>query len=365
MPRMVSVFRVTGDREREVRKDVLPVVRLRAAAKAARRATEDREKQVRKGVLTGRTVTDGLLIIRARAVRRDARTVRARAVRKDARTVRARAVRKDVRTARARAVRKGVRTARAVRKGVHTARARARRPYGQGQGGQERRPYGQSQGGQERRPYGQGQGGQERRSFGQNTGRDQGGQERRQFGQGQGIGRGTRPGGASRPSASADGALVHKTTRDYRKDGGKDYDRNKEERRENGKHSQYGSASSKPNQGKKQFSRIPKALQQNKPKNEAPKEKEVVTEIKIPEKLTVRELAEAMKMQPAALVKDLFMKGMMVTVNHELPFEKAAEIAMEYDIIAEQEEKEDVIAASWDMLITARHPCSTRSEILM
>ena len=37
------------------------------------------------------------------------------------------------------------------------------------------------------------------------------------------------------------------------------------------------------------------------------------------------------------------MKGMMVTVNHELPFEKAAEIAMEYDIIAEQEEKEDVI----------------------
>ena len=218
-----------------------------------------------------------------------------------------------------------------------------RRPYGQGQGGQERRPYGQSQSGQERRPYGQGQGGQERRSFGQNTGRDQGGQERRQFGQGQGIGRGTRTGGASRPAASADGALVHKTTRDYRKDGGKDYDRNKEERRENGKHSQYGSTSNKPNQGKKQFSRIPKALQQNKPKNEAPKEKEVVTEIKIPEKLTVRELAEAMKMQPAALVKDLFMKGMMVTVNHELPFEKAAEIAMEYDIIAEQEEKEDVI----------------------
>ena len=226
-----------------------------------------------------------------------------------------------------------------------------RRPYGQGQGSQERRPYGQSQGagrdqgGQERRPYGQGQGGQDRRPYGQSqgAGRDQGGQDRRTFGQGQGTGRGMRQGAAARPAANADGALVHKTTRDYRKDGGKDYDRNKEERRENGKHSQYGSTSSKPNQNKKQFSRIPKALQQNKPKNEAPKEKEVVTEIKIPEKLTVRELAEAMKMQPAALVKDLFMKGMMVTVNHELPFEKAAEIAMEYDIIAEQEEKEDVI----------------------
>ena len=35
---------------------------------------------------------------------------------------------------------------------------------------------------------------------------------------------------------------------------------------------------------------------------------------------------------------------MMVTVNHEIDFEKAQEIALEYDIIAEPEEKVDVIA---------------------
>ncbi len=33
----------------------------------------------------------------------------------------------------------------------------------------------------------------------------------------------------------------------------------------------------------------------------------------------------------------------MVTVNHEIDFEKAQEIALDYDIIAEQEEKVDVI----------------------
>ena len=191
-----------------------------------------------------------------------------------------------------------------------------------------------------RAPFG-GTRGDARPSYGQNQGRPafgQGTQGRPSFGQAAPAGRG-RTAGAARPAAS-DGALAHKTTRDYRKDSGKDYDRNREERRENGKHAQF---SSRPNQNKKQFNRIPKALQHNQPRNEQPKEKEVITEIKIPEKLTVRELAEAMKMQPAALVKDLFMKGKMVTLNNELTYDQAEEIAMDYNIVAEQEEKEDVI----------------------
>ncbi|MDO4623425.1 MAG: translation initiation factor IF-2, partial [Eubacteriales bacterium] len=68
------------------------------------------------------------------------------------------------------------------------------------------------------------------------------------------------------------------------------------------------------------------------------------TEIKIPEKLTIRELAEKMKMQPSVIVKDLFMKGEIYTVNQEIDFDKAEEIAMTYEIIAEAEEKIDVIA---------------------
>ena len=50
-----------------------------------------------------------------------------------------------------------------------------------------------------------------------------------------------------------------------------------------------------------------------------------------------------MKMQPSVIVKKLFLEGIMVTVNQEIDFEKAQEIALGYDIIAEPEEKVDVI----------------------
>ena len=87
---------------------------------------------------------------------------------------------------------------------------------------------------------------------------------------------------------------------------------------------------------------IPKALQKqaHRPKEE---KKEVITEISLPEKMTIRELAEAMKMQPSQIVKDLFMKGEMYTVNQEVDFEKAEEIAMSYDILVEKLETVDVI----------------------
>ena len=100
----------------------------------------------------------------------------------------------------------------------------------------------------------------------------------------------------------------------------------------------------RPNQGGfNKNSRIPKALQKPTPQPKQEEKKPEVKEITLPEKMTIRELAEAMKMQPSAIVKKLFMQGMMVTVNHEIDFEKAQEIALEYDIIAELEEKVDVI----------------------
>ena len=51
-----------------------------------------------------------------------------------------------------------------------------------------------------------------------------------------------------------------------------------------------------------------------------------------------------MKVQPAAIVKKLFMKGQMVTVNQEIDFDAAEEIALEFNYICEPEEKVDVIA---------------------
>ena len=51
-----------------------------------------------------------------------------------------------------------------------------------------------------------------------------------------------------------------------------------------------------------------------------------------------------MKLVPAAVVKKLFMEGKMYSINQEITFEEAEEIALEFNCIAEPEEKVDVIA---------------------
>ena len=119
--------------------------------------------------------------------------------------------------------------------------------------------------------------------------------------------------------------------------------RERDNKRDN-KKKDYEKSSRRPNQGgKRPNMRLPKALQKPTPQQKQEEKKPEVKEITLPEKLTIRELAEKMKMQPSVIVKKLFMEGIMVTVNHEIDFEKAQEIALDYDIIAEQEEKVDVI----------------------
>ncbi len=78
-----------------------------------------------------------------------------------------------------------------------------------------------------------------------------------------------------------------------------------------------------------------------------PEKKEVVEEvikvITLPESITIKDLADKMKIQPAAIVKKLFLAGKIVTVNQEISYEEAENIAMEYEILCEQEVKVDVI----------------------
>ena len=66
--------------------------------------------------------------------------------------------------------------------------------------------------------------------------------------------------------------------------------------------------------------------------------------IEIPEMISIHDLAEKMKIQPSVIIKKLFLAGKMVTVNSELDFEAAGELAMEMNFDPVPEEKEDVIA---------------------
>ena len=122
-----------------------------------------------------------------------------------------------------------------------------------------------------------------------------------------------------------------------------------------------------------------------KPQPKQEKKEEQIKQITIPKMLTIKELADAMKIQPSAIVKKLFLQGKIVTVNQEIDFDTAEEIAMEFDVLCEQEEEIDVIeellkeeeedekkmknvhrlSALWDTLTMVRLPSSMQSVTRM
>ena len=80
------------------------------------------------------------------------------------------------------------------------------------------------------------------------------------------------------------------------------------------------------------------------PVEEKPKqEEETIKTIVIPDSLTLKELADKIKTPVNAMIKKLFLEGKMLTVNTELSFDDAADIALEYNVICEQEEKVDIV----------------------
>ena len=232
---------------------------------------------------------------------------------------------------------------------------------GNGQGGQRREGgYGQRDG---QRRDGNGQGGQRREGgYGQRDGQrrdgnNQGGYGQRRDGNGQG-GYGQRDGqrrdgnGQGGYGQRRDGARGQRTERENLDSmgtgmtksearGGKGLNKKEREIREKERQNQ-----EKNTRFTENTRNISKMKQQNSKKPEPqPKaeEDDGIKTITIPETLTLAELAEAMKLQPAALVKSLFMKGTMMTINAELTFEQAEEIALEFNYICEKEVKVDVI----------------------
>ena len=92
--------------------------------------------------------------------------------------------------------------------------------------------------------------------------------------------------------------------------------------------------------GKKQKNVAEVKKPQNKPEE---KKEEQIRQIVIPEVLTIKELADKMKIVPSVIVKKLFFQGKVVTVNQEIDYDTAEEIAMEFDVLCEKEEVVDVI----------------------
>ncbi len=117
---------------------------------------------------------------------------------------------------------------------------------------------------------------------------------------------------------------------------------NKKERELREKNRQYEEKSGRKQENTKNISKFNPAMK--KPTPPVKKEEEdTIKTITLPETMTIQELAEKMKQQPSALVKKLFLQGKMVTINSDIDFDTAEEIALEFNYICEKEVKVDVI----------------------
>ena len=219
------------------------------------------------------------------------------------------------------------------------------RPQGQGgyQGNRDGRPQGQGgyQGNRDGRPQGQGgyQGNRDGRPQGQ--GGYQGNRDGRPQGQGGYQGnrdnRGGRPQGpGGRPGTGRDGGAKSFDTPIQAKPTSNRGNKNAYKNDRFDKRDKDDDAKKSLGKGGKFKAPI------QPPAHEEPKV-EVVKTIILPEILTIKELAEKMKLQPSAIVKKLFLQGKIVTLNQEIDFDQAEEIAMEYEVLCEKEVKVDVI----------------------
>ena len=225
---------------------------------------------------------------------------------------------------------------------ARTGQDSSARPQSQGyQGSRDGRPQGQGyQGNRDGRPQGQGyQGNRDGRPQGQ--GGYQGNRDGRPQGQGGYQGnrdnRGGRPQGpGGRPGAGRDGGAKSFDTPIQAKPtsnrGNKNaYKNDRFDKRD------------KDDDAKKQLGKGGKFKAPIQPPVHEEPKVEVVKTIVLPEILTIKELAEKMKLQPSAIVKKLFLQGKIVTLNQEIDFDQAEEIAMEYEVLCEKEVKIDVI----------------------
>ena len=222
---------------------------------------------------------------------------------------------------------------------------RQERPQGNGQGrpqngNRQDRPQGENRDNRHRRNPNGPRNGQDQRQGRPGDGRRDGGFQNRgdrRDNRDNRDGREMRDGGRrddrrkSSPSIPAPAIAEQKPSRNKPKDAHKkkEYNRNEEneDRLQKGKKGKNNNAQPK--------------MVKPQPKKEVVEEQ--IKQITIPEVLTIQELADAMKIQPSVIVKKLFMQGKIVTVNQEIDYETAEEIALEFDVLCEKEEVVDVI----------------------
>ncbi|MCT4544177.1 MAG: translation initiation factor IF-2 [Vallitalea sp.] len=110
----------------------------------------------------------------------------------------------------------------------------------------------------------------------------------------------------------------------------------------------------------------------SKEENEEESIEEVVEEenlesvvITIPKSITVKALAEKLEKQSSEIVKSLMLKGVMATANQEIDFETASSVALEFDVLVEEEEEKDLVEEFFKEEPDDEKDLETRSPIVV
>ena len=138
--------------------------------------------------------------------------------------------------------------------------------------------------------------------------------------------------------------MTKDTTRENRRNykDNKDRDNRRDDRDFEGRNtSRNGKNNNKNNNNNNNRNTMRKKSVNTQPKPEPVVEK--VTSIELPETVTIKELADKMKIPAAQIIKKLFLEGKMLNVNSDITYDEAEEIALEYDILCEHEVVVDVI----------------------
>ena len=103
----------------------------------------------------------------------------------------------------------------------------------------------------------------------------------------------------------------------------------------------------------------------NQPKNETENILEEIKVIQLPGRISIKDFASEIGVPSTEIIKKLMKRGTIATINQEIDYELAVELAEEYDIIVEPEEEKDVMEEVFGEVIDDEKDLEKRPPVVV
>ena len=103
----------------------------------------------------------------------------------------------------------------------------------------------------------------------------------------------------------------------------------------------------------------------NQPKNEPENVTDEIKVIQLPVRISIKDFAAELSVPSTEIIKKLMKRGTIATINQEIDYALAAELAEEYDIIVEPEEEKDVMEEVFGEVIDDEKDLEKRPPVVV